>query len=290
MNKRAFLPGILLGCLASLILVVTVWLLHDSIRRRKIRAASSSREMSLPAFLGRVKSGDLLLCSGALWMQTLTRSHITHVALVYQCPDTLAWFAWDTMRTRKGGATLTPLAEFLYECYESGIERERSGFAFGRNSVLWHCELGASMPHLQKAIASLRSTPYSIRLWKAFSSFVMPLGLPMPVLDSNEDHAETDGAMYCSQLIARTLMDAGALGTQRPCYSYTPDDFWISSALSWSPGFAPRTHEHARLLFPQGRLTRPFFEALVQQHAGAPPSDSAAQFLQLLRSRQLLDR
>lgn len=271
-----------------MILVTTVWLVCDA-QMRKMRASSTWRETSVEMFLRTLSSGDLLLASGALWMQSLTRSHITHVALVYQCPETRQWSVWDTTRGRERGASLTPLHDFLFDWYSEGVQKERSGFAFGRNSVLWRCKLRSALqePLFTAAIQSLRGKPYSMQLWKAFSTFVMPLAPPLPVLDSSEDHVQDEEGMYCSQLIARTLMDVGALSKSRPCSSYTPQQFWTLTDMPWVPAYTPPS-EHERLLFPPGRLSLQTFQSMVLRCAGVPAptvAQSAANLLRFLRSR-----
>jgi hypothetical protein len=106
----------------------------------------------------------------------------------------------------------------------------------------------------------MRGAPYSMRLWKAFGTHVLPLSLDLPTLDEEHDDVERESEMYCSQLAARTLQDCGALDARKPCHAFKPSDFWHCMDMPWTEGFAPATQHHARVVFPSGRLSLRFFE------------------------------
>ena len=269
---RAALPSYFLGLLATLVVLSTMWLVHDALALRR-RRPRPRVEVRLASFLATLRSGDLLLASGEVWMQSLSRSHITHVAMVVQDATNGTWHVWDTTRSRKFGAMLTPLAEFLYEVYEQGLRREKAGTPYGRNSVLWRCRLGAAPDSrkLRAAIETLAGRPYSMRLWKAFTATVLPLSLPLPMF-SSEDTLQEDGAMYCTQLIASTLMACGVLLREREASDYKPSDFWTGEGMMWAPGFAPGPHSYERILFPAGEHTAESFSSLCAATSSARSS------------------
>lgn len=295
-RQHSFLPSFILGCLATLVVCATAWALLDTSRTRHSISHSETR---LAQFLEGMQSGDLLLASGALWMQALSRSHITHVGILYRDASG-RWFVFETTRSHKDGAGLTPLAHFLQEWYRQGCIKEQAGNAFGRNSTLWHCRLGARIDSaaLGSAILRFRGAPYSMRLWKAFSAHILPVALDLPMLNATEDAVEGDSEMFCSQLAARTLQECGALALSRPCFSFKPDDFWNSHGMPWAPGFAPLTQHHARIVFPKGALHLSLFEAMVARAAAStasshhrairePSLSPAASFFQKIRSALL---
>jgi hypothetical protein len=258
------LPAIILGLLATLLVLSTMWLAVDAMALRR-RRPNARIELRLSNFLATLRSGDLLLASGALWMQALSRSHITHVAMLVQDPQDGTWHVWDTTRSRRYGAMLTPLSDFLHECYIDGVEREEAGTPHGRNSVLWRCRLGAAPDpaKLRAAIELFAGRPYSMRVWKAFTSTVLPLSLPLPVFDA-EDAIGEEGGMFCTQLIASTLQECGVLERGRRASSYKPSDFWTGEGLQWSAGFAPGPYSYERILFPAGEHTARSLAAMVR--------------------------
>lgn len=276
MDRRGVRPlvaSFVLGCLATLLMCATAWMLQDTVRLGK--RTLSHREVHLHLFLSDLRAGDILLGSGALWMQALSRSHITHVGILVRDPQSHQWSVWETARSCKNGAGLTPLAQFLNDWHEVGLEKEAAGNAHGRHSVLWHCRLGAQLDEqrLARAVESMRGSPYSMRLWKAFSTHVLPLSLDLPLLEDEHDAVERDTEMYCSQLAARTLQQCGALQPAgKPCHAYKPSDFWHSAELPWEAGFAPATQHHARIVFPRGRLSLQLFEKMerVVERRGKP--------------------
>jgi hypothetical protein len=266
---HAVLPAVLLGMLASLVLLSAMWLALDALALRR-RRPNARVEVRLSSFLATLRSGDLLLGSGALWMQSLSRSHITHVAMIIQDAHNGTWHVWDTTRSRKYGAMLTPLPDFLMECFAEGCEREEAGNAHGRNSVLWRCRLGSAPDplKLRAAIEKFAGRPYSMRLWKAFTATVLPLSLPLPEF-SAEDSVQEEGDMFCTQLIASTLMECGVLQRGRVASNYKPSDFWTGEGMQWSAGFAPGPFSYERILFPAGAHTAHSFAAMV--HAATLP-------------------
>ena len=267
--------ALVLGALATLLMLSAVWLAHDALAQRRQRH-TTHLELRLSGLLSSLRSGDLLLASGKLWMQCLTRSHITHVAMVFQDPQTLRWYAWDTTRSRTAGAALTPLADFLHEWFLEGLEKESAGSPSGRNSVLWRCRLGRGpdAAQLHAAIQKFVGRPYSMRLWKAFSSTVLPLSLHLPVLDEREDNVVEEGDMFCTQLVASTLMECGVLQRGREASDFKPSDFWTGEGLHWAEGFAPQ-EPHERILFPPGAHTRSSLEAAVRATTRSPRPASA---------------
>jgi hypothetical protein len=184
--------------------------------------------------------------------------------MIVQDQVTSKWFVWDTLQTQC--ATLTPLEDFLFGWYSEGVDHERQGYS--RNSKLWHCELGKPLntDKLNVSIKKYIGTPYNTRLWQAFSQHVFPLSLKLPLLDTQEeDNTENNTEMYCSQLIARTLIDCGALEHTKPCYAFLPNDFWVSSQLPWKSTYSPKK-VHSRVIFPSQTLTRALFKSLYLQN------------------------
>jgi len=281
--------ALVLGALATLLILSVTWLLLDGVAQRRRRHTTQS-ELRLSGLLSSLRSGDLLLASGKLWMQCLSRSHITHVAMIYQDPHTLSWYAWDTTRSHQQGAALTPLAQFLHEWWSEGRDKELSGSLHGRNSVLWRCRLGAPPEpvKLQHAIAKFSGSPYSLHLWKAFSNTVLPLSLHLPVLDEREDLVSEKCDMFCTQLVAATLMECGVLLRNREASEFKPSDFWTGEGLHWAAGFAPRA-QHERILFPAHASSLEDFAAMLKSATHNPNAAAAffGRLAQLGRSLNL---
>lgn len=248
---------VLLGFMFTLLISSMIWMIRDMTDKRLQKRLT--QYTSLKEAMKQLKNGDIFVMSLANWMQALSRSHITHIAMVFKDPSSNIWQSWETCR--RNNATVRTLDSLLLELYDEGKQREKNGFIHGRHSTLWVLHLGKELNYadIQTSIEKHRGSKYSFGLWKAFSSLVVPLSLELPILDQTEDEISfSKKSMYCSELISQTLIECGALQDTIPSYSYIPGSFWAHASLPWSPEFAPK-NDLVRVILPSGELNKDFF-------------------------------
>lgn len=240
MNIKDYVSYLVIGILLALLVNSCIWVGQDALQLHYAsHTHTRSHTQTLKRALASLRSGDLLLCSGASWSQVMQRSPITHVAMAYQNAQG-AWFAWETSAyEHTKGATLTPLPQFLRKWMEEGWGKESAELRNARNATLWIAKLKQPLDgkKLAKFIGAAEGAPYNVNLLAAAGHRVLPASLSLPFLLEGKDDDAVDfesgeaPPMFCSQLIVRTLMACGAMRRDRPSSSYLPRDFWDRGSL-----------------------------------------------------------
>ena len=260
MKIKDYVSYLVIGVLLALLVNSCIWVGQDALQLHYASHAGNARShtQTLKRALASLRSGDLLLCSGASWSQVMQRSPITHVAMAYQDAEG-AWFAWETSayeHTR--GASLTPLPQFLQKWVVEGWGKESEEVQNARNATLWIAKLKQPLDgkKLAKFIGAAEGAPYNVNLLAAAGHRVLPASLSLPFLLEGKDDDAVDfesgeaPPMFCSQLIVRTLMACGAMRRDRPSSSYLPRDFWDMSEMDqvWEAGHG--ISQRIRVLLP----------------------------------------
>ena len=151
-------------------------------------------------------TGDILLWSSTNFfsrlIQTFCNSSWSHVGMVVRFPGDLLMLWESTLDDRVSGVRLTPLSQSL--CDTVAVRKmhiERTPLLF--ESVM-------------KVRKELNGRPFESDLMQMVcASYDGPLG-----------HNDTDlASLFCSELIAETLIRIGILGSSKPSNEYTPKDF-----------------------------------------------------------------
>lgn len=155
---------------------------------------------------GELDTGDILLWSSTSFfsrlIQTFCNSSWSHVGMVVRFPGDLLMLWESTLDEQVSGVRLTPLSQSL--CDTVAVRKmhiERTPLLF--ESVM-------------KVRKELNGRPFESDLMQMVcASYDGPLG-----------HNETDlTSLFCSELIAETLIRIGILGSLKPSNEYTPKDF-----------------------------------------------------------------
>jgi len=155
---------------------------------------------------GELDTGDIVLWSSSSFfgrlIQTFCNSTWSHVGMVIRFPGDLLMLWESTLDDQVSGVRLTPLSQSLCDTVavrKMHIERTP--------------QLFESIMRVRK---ELNGRPFESDLMQMVcASYDGPFG-----------HNDTDlTSLFCSELIAETLMNIGVLGQGKPSNEYTPKDF-----------------------------------------------------------------
>jgi hypothetical protein len=151
-------------------------------------------------------TGDILLWSSDSFfsrlIQTFCKSTWSHVGMVVKFPGDLLMLWESTLDDQLSGVRLTPLSQSL--CDTVAVRK-------------MHIE---RTPHLFEAIMKVRKELNG----RPFESDLMQMlcaGYDGPFGHNNTDLT----SLFCSELIAETLIRVGILDSEKPSNEYTPKDF-----------------------------------------------------------------
>lgn len=195
----------------------------------------------------QLKTGDILFTRASRWSSKLQQfifgSFVNHCAMVYVTESGVPW-VWDT--SPSVGAYMCPLHRWIASNWRGRAPSPSSPPIGVRVPYITHAHKGRKemqksqifvrrllSPVSQDAVLSFLQKhlgiPYSYRFWKRAWEKAGGdlLTLPLP------DQVVNDEGMYCSELIAETLVYAGELLCD--ARQVMPHDMWASS-LPWRSG------------------------------------------------------
>ena len=178
-------------------------------------------KQSLAEVLPQIQTGDILVfhCDAleSRAIDLVTDSWFSHAAMAIVHPDTGQRLIWQT---DPGAIVEDPVTHTSHSGAQLGDLQaavEETAKTWG-DQPYWRA-LRWTRPSdfdtvVASAVSALEQTPYPT-----------DLGMVLDYLLGRKDVANTDGKMFCSQLIAATYQRIGLLGDEHPSNHYVPKDF-----------------------------------------------------------------